>query len=106
MAVERRLQLLPDLLPNFRWGALLGWLAHVDAGRVPVRDVNGEDAANRPIAVAVAEQPPIGPKLRLRNRRESPRGIRVERVAAHQRHILLEEVLSADHPRHSGREQE
>src|SRR5262245_65211289 len=100
MAVESRLQLLPDLLPNLRWRALLSRLAHVDAGRVPVRDVNREDPAGRPVAVAVAEQASFAPELRLRDRRESPWSVWVERVAAHQRHILLEEVLGADHPRY------
>src|SRR5215203_5980444 len=80
--------MLPDLLSDFSRRALLCRLADVRAGHVPLRDVNGENAADRPVAVPVPECPAFGPELRLRNRRQGPGSIRVERVSAPRVQIL------------------
>src|SRR5215510_9057806 len=61
MPIERRLQLLPHLALDFRRRALLGWLTHVSAGRIPVRDVHRKNAAHRSVAVPVAEHSAISP---------------------------------------------
>jgi hypothetical protein len=58
VTVEGGLELLPDLVSNLRRRTLLGRLAHVIARRVPVGNVDGENTANSPVTVAIAERPP------------------------------------------------
>src|SRR5690606_10176650 len=77
-AVERRLELLPDLLRDLVARALFRGLRDERAGRVPVRDVDRDESADLAVAVRAAEQAEVAPELRLRDRGEGPRRVGIE----------------------------
>ena len=71
--VQAALQLVPDLVPDLATGALPGGLP-VQAGRVPVGDVDRDHPAD--VSVAEAAQVDVSPELRLGHGRERPWGSR------------------------------
>ena len=100
VAVERCLQLPPDLVRDLVARALLGRLGHKQARRVPVGDVDRDQPAHRAVAPPGAEQPAVTPELRLRDRGQRPWRVWVEDVPTNRRHVLVEKELDTDHPRH------
>ena len=93
--VQAALQLVPDLVPDLATGALPGRLP-VQAGRVPVGDVDRDHATDVPVAEAA--QVDVSPELRLGHGRERPWGIEVDLVAAADGHVVVEVELDAVHP--------
>ena len=95
--VERRLQLRPDfVLDLLARGCAHRRLAVEVARRRPVRDVDREDSPDA--TVAVRRQVVAAPELPLRDRRQRPVRVEIDRVAVGERLIGLEVELDAVHP--------
>ena len=89
-------ELGPDLGADLLARAAHGDLAGPAAGRLPVRDVDREDALDAP--VAVAREVDLLPELGLRDRGQRPLGVDVDRVAVLERHVAVEVEEDAVHP--------
>src|SRR3954454_14010774 len=91
------LELSPDLGLDVLRGELVSGLARgVDAGRVPIGDVDRQDVPDRP--VSIAGEVGVRPELALRDRRERPRRLYIRDGPGHYRPRLREVELETGHP--------
>src|SRR5262245_22501713 len=87
---QRRPDLAPDLLGDLVLGGIPGLFLGDRALRVPVADVDGDEAE-----ISVESAAPTGPELRLSDRRKTPRRVRKDGVTRHEFDVAREVILDA-----------
>src|SRR5207248_177115 len=94
--VQATFELLPDFVADFMARALTGRLAGDESGRIPVRNVDGNNPTDR--AIAEAAQVDVRPELALRDGGQGPWRIQINLMAPANAHVFCKVELDPIHP--------